>query len=188
MCILDIPFVILDVETTGLNAKRDRVTEIALLRIEDCKVVAEWQSLINPTIDISDEIFKFTGISNQLVAKAPIFLNTIEILKSYLKGAIVLAHNASFDKGFLVEEFSRADNHFNNDMLCTVELSRVLFPQEKRHNLDSLIDRHGLQVGSRHRAMGDVQLVWQWLTKMKEQIAPEILDKSVEYALKKSNR
>ena len=53
MCILDIPFVILDVETTGLNAKRDRVTEIALLRIEDCKVVAEWQSLINPTIDIS---------------------------------------------------------------------------------------------------------------------------------------
>ncbi len=188
MSILNSPLVILDVETTGLNARKDRVTEVALLRIESGQIVAEWQSLVNPTIEISDEIFQFTGISNKMVAGAPKFQSVIEVLKPYLKDAIVVAHNASFDKSFLLEEFRLANNQFTNNMLCTDELSRLLFPLEKRHNLDSIIARHDLQVEFRHRAMGDVHLVWQWLGKMIIQKTFVELNDAVEKAFKKSNR
>ncbi|MDP2247818.1 MAG: 3'-5' exonuclease [Nitrosomonadales bacterium] len=188
MSLLNAPLVILDLETTGLDCKAQRVTEIALLRIEDGSVVATWQSLINPTIRIPQDNFEFTGISDAMVASAPIFPEVIDLLNGYLADAVVVAHNASFDRGFLAEEFSRADRVFDKQMLCTVELSRLLFPLEKRHNLDSIIYRHNLHVESRHRAMGDVQLVWQWLQKMMQQTDSGELNIALDRAFSKSNR
>lgn len=188
MSLLNSPLVILDLETTGLDSKAQRVTEIALLRIEEGSVVATWQSLINPTIRIPQDNFEFTGISDAMVASAPIFPEVIESLNGYLNDAVVVAHNASFDRSFLVEEFRRAGRIFDKQMLCTVALSRLLFPLEKRHNLDSIIYRHNLQVESRHRAMGDVQLVWQWLQKMMQQTDAGELNVALDRAFTKSNR
>lgn len=188
MSLLNSPLVILDLETTGLDSKTQRVTEIALLRIESGLVVNTWQSLINPSIPIPQDNFEFTGISNQMVASAPLFHEVLDELDDYLDGAVVVAHNASFDRGFLVEEFKRAGRIFDKSMLCTVELSRLLFPMEKRHNLDSIIYRHNLHVESRHRAMGDVQLVWQWLQKMMQQQDADELNVALDRAFSKSNR
>lgn len=187
MSLLNSPLVILDLETTGLDARSNRVTEIALLRIEKGIVVETWQSLVNPTIEIAKDNFEITGISNAMVANAPVFSEVLEPLKSYLEGAVVVAHNASFDRGFLRQEYNRAGCSFDKQMLCTVELSRLLFPSEKRHNLDSIIYRHNLQVESRHRAMGDVQLVWQWLQKMIQQIETISLNAALNLAFSKSN-
>jgi DNA polymerase-3 subunit epsilon len=188
MSLLNSPLVILDLETTGLDSKTQRVTEIALLRIESGIVVNTWQSLVNPCIPIPQANFEFTGISNHMVESAPLFHEVLDELGAYLDGAVVVAHNASFDRGFLIEEFKRAGQVFDKSMLCTVELSRLLFPLEKRHNLDSIIYRHNLQVESRHRAMGDVQLVWQWLQKMMQQQDANELNIALDRAFSKSNR
>lgn len=188
MSLLNSPLVILDLETTGLDSRSNRVTEIALLRIEKGVVVKTWQSLVNPTIEISQDNFEITGISNAMVVSAPVFSEVLETLKSYLDDAVVVAHNASFDRGFLIQEYNRAGCNFDKEMLCTVELSRLLFPLEKRHNLDSIIYRHNLQVENRHRAMGDVQLVWQWLQKMIQQIETISLNAALNLAFSKSNR
>jgi DNA polymerase III subunit epsilon len=188
MSLLGSPLVILDLETTGLDCKTQRVTEIALIRIESGAVVETWQSLINPGIPIPQDNFEFTGISNAMVASAPPFHAVLDMLAQYLDGAVVVAHNASFDRSFLVEEFKRARCLFDHPMLCTVELSRLLFPTEKRHNLDSIIYRHNLQVESRHRAMGDVQLVWQWLQKMIRQQDADALNLALDRAFDKTNR
>lgn len=188
MSLLSSPLVILDLETTGLDSKMQRVTEIALFRVESGSVVETWQSLINPSIPIPQDNFEFTGISNAMVATAPLFHQVLDELAAYLDGAVVVAHNASFDRSFLVEEFKRAGRVFDKPMLCTVELSRLLFPMEKRHNLDSIIYRHNLHVESRHRAMGDVQLVWQWLQKMVQQQDANELNVALDRAFSKSNR
>ena len=86
-----------------------------------------------------------------------------EISQSYRE----VAHNARFDYGFLRHEFERAGLRFQAKTLCTVKLSRRLYPQYARHNLDSLIDRHGLKFdchdSARHRALGDARAVWQFL-------------------------
>jgi DNA polymerase-3 subunit epsilon len=188
MSFLRSPLVILDLETTGLDSRTQRVTEIALLRIEEGRVVATWQSLINPTIRIPQDNFELTGISDAMVASAPVFSEVIPLLNDHLNDAVVVAHNASFDRGFLQEEFRRAACVFDKPMLCTVELSRLLFPLEKRHNLDSIIYRHNLHVENRHRAMGDVQLVWQWLQKMMQQTDADELNVALDRAFTISNR
>lgn len=188
MSLLHSPWVILDLETTGLDSRTQRVTEIALIRVESGTVVDTWQSLINPTIAIPQDNFEFTGISNAMVASAPLFHMVLDELAVYLDGAVVVAHNASFDRSFLVEEFKRAGRVFAQPMLCTVELSRLLFPMEKRHNLDSIIYRHNLHVESRHRAMGDVQLIWQWLQKMLQQQDTDDLNVALNRAFSESNR
>ncbi|MFP3615910.1 3'-5' exonuclease, partial [Paraburkholderia sp. SIMBA_050] len=94
-----------------------------------------------------------TGISDDMVRDAPSFASLAPTLFERLDGKLFVAHNASFDRGFLRAEFERAGIAFNPDVLCTVRLSRALFPREARHGLDALIDRHGLVPAARHRAL-----------------------------------
>jgi DNA polymerase-3 subunit epsilon len=82
--------------------------------------------------------------------------------------------------GFLKNEFKRAGHDFRATVLCTVKLSRKLFPQHARHNLDSLIERHGLSVSSRHRALGDAQLIHQFWQRLQSAVAPETLAEVVK--------
>jgi DNA polymerase-3 subunit epsilon len=100
------------------------------------------------------------------VADAPSFADVAEEVLERLEGRLFIAHNARFDYGFLKNEFKRAGHDFRATVLCTVKLSRKLFPQHARHNLDSLIERHGLSVSSRHRALGDAQLIHQFWQRL----------------------
>src|SRR5690606_19459386 len=90
-------------------------------------------------------------------ADAPVFSEVREMLREKLRGAIFVAHNARFDYGFIKSEFRRLKEPFSARVLCTVKLSRTLYPQFRRHGMDALIARHGLVSVERHRAMGDVQ-------------------------------
>jgi len=126
-------------------------------------VVSEWSTLVNPGENIPPAIQALTGITNAMVADAPAFEDLASDLYERLDGRVLVAHNARFDYGFLRREFERAGLRFQARTLCTVKLSRRLYPGQARHNLDSLIDRHKLQCGARHRAMGDAQAVWQFL-------------------------
>lgn len=162
----DLPLAFVDLETTGTSATSDRITEIGIVRCMG-RHMSEWSSLVNPQTRIPPFIEDLTGISNQMVADAPLFEDLATTVLDLLEGHVFVAHNARFDHGFLKNEFRRLGFEFGPDVLCTVRLSRHLHPGFARHNLDSLIERHQLTVSSRHRALGDARLIWQFWEKLR---------------------
>ncbi|MDO5640115.1 MAG: exonuclease domain-containing protein [Neisseria sp.] len=161
---LGLPVVVVDLETTGGNMYQDRVTEVALLRFEKGQVAGHrW--LVNPEQPISAFITRLTGIDDGMVADAPRFADIAPELLPLLRGALVVAHNSRFDYTFLRHEFRRAGMDFAAPALCTVQLSRRLYPQFFKHNLDSIIERFGIATASRHRAMDDVLALVAFLEK-----------------------
>lgn len=157
-------FAFLDLETTGGSSGHDRITEIGIRFWRDGQVIDEWQTLVNPQCRIPAYIERFTGITNEMVADAPLFEAVADELRERLKGCIFVAHNARFDYGFIKSEFRRLAQPFSAKVLCTVKLSRRLYPEHRRHNMDALIERHGLQQVQRHRAMGDVAAMMEFFT------------------------
>lgn len=156
-------YVLLDLETTGGNPLECRITEIAAVRVENGQEMARWSTLVNPGTRIPPMIQGLTGISDAMVADAPPFEEVGAALLKLLNGAVLVAHNVRFDHGFLLQEYARMDVALRVKTLCTVRLSRKLYPQHKGHGLDAIMQRHGLTTLSRHRAMGDVDLVQGFL-------------------------
>jgi DNA polymerase-3 subunit epsilon len=159
------PIVFVDLETTGGSASEDRITEIGLVEISR-EGVSTWSSLVDPQQAIPPFIERLTGITGAMVRGAPTFDTLAEPLARRLEGKLFAAHNARFDYGFLKSEFRRVGISFSADVLCTVRLSRALFPSEPRHGLDALIARHALQPSGRHRALSDADLLWQFWQKL----------------------
>jgi len=169
--------VFVDLETTGGNAARDRITEVGMVRIRDGELIEEWSSLVNPERPIPAYIEAFTGISSEMVADAPRFAEIAALLLQKLQGAVFVAHNARFDYSFLRSEFLRTDRHFSAKVLCTVKLSRRLFPEFVRHNLDAVMERNGLTCDARHRALGDAKVLRDfWLKLRREVPLPRLAD------------
>ena len=160
--LLEAPLAIVDLETTGGRPAEDRVTEIAVLEVEDFEVKREWSTLVNPGRGIPGAIQALTGITQEMVEGAPRFGELAAALHERLAGRVFVAHNARFDYGFLRREFERAGIRFHARTLCTVRLSRRLY-RAGGHSLDDLIARHGLRCSARHRAMGDAEAAWHFL-------------------------
>jgi DNA polymerase-3 subunit epsilon len=177
--LFDAPLAIVDLETTGAHPAWHRVTEIAVVEVQDGEVVSEWSTLVNPRSLIPPAIQALTGITNAMVADAPLFEDLAAGLYERLCGRVFVAHNARFDYGFLRHEFERAGLRFQARTLCTVKLSRRLYPGHARHNLDSLIDRHQLRCDARHRALGDAQAVWHFLRVAAEERGSTLLQETV---------
>jgi DNA polymerase-3 subunit epsilon len=171
-----------DIETSGSTPGRDGITEVAVITWDD-GVVERWSSLVNPQRSIPEFIQGLTGISNEMVADAPLFEELVPELKRRLAGRVFVAHNARFDYAFIKQGFLAAGEDLRAPTLCTVKLSRKLFPKEARHNLDALTARHGLQAQGRHRAMADADLLLQFWQILMRDIAPEELDAAVHELL-----
>ncbi len=155
------PLAFVDLETTGSNASLDRITEIGVILVDDTGV-EEWTSLVHPGCRIPAFIQSLTGISDDMVADAPPFEDLAPRLHQMLEGRLFIAHNARFDYGFLKQSFRRAGSDFRVQTLCTVRLSRALYPGHRHHNLDALIARHDLIISDRDRALGDARLIHQF--------------------------
>ena len=164
--ILEETFAIVDIETTGGSALRDRITEIAIISMQGWREIGRWSSLVNPGRHIPGYIQTLTGISNKMVEDAPAFSELADEVFELLDGKVFVAHNVRFDYGFLRNAFSLSGISFSAPMLCTVKLSRALYPANRRHNLDSVIRHHGLDCEERHRAMGDSEVLLQFLRKI----------------------
>ena len=174
--ILPRDLVFVDLETTGGNAAFHRITEVGIVRMQDDRVVEEWSSLVNPECRIPAYIEAFTGITNEMVAGAPRFSDlaaqVLEKLRSPTpESPIFVAHNARFDYSFLRTEFRRLDVHFSAKVLCTVKLSRRLFPEYPRHSLDAVMERHRLTCAARHRALGDARVLGDFWSKLRSEIS-----------------
>ncbi|OAI20991.1 ethanolamine utilization protein [Methylomonas koyamae] len=180
------PLAFVDLETTGATATKDRITEIGIVLVDE-DGVREWNQLVNPQTRIPLFIEQMTGISNEMVAQMPSFAQVAGEVAELLEGRLFIAHNARFDYGFLKNEFSRIGLTFRPQVLCTVKLSRALYPQFHRHNLDSLIERHGLQAKDRHRALADAQLIHQFWTQACEQFSEIVVDQAAQRLVGRSS-
>lgn len=159
---------IVDVETTGGSAATNRLIEIGIIRIEDGIEVRRFQSLIQPGQSVPIFVQNLTGISDRDLESAPIFEDIADEVELCLKDALFIGHNVRFDYDFVRYEFRRLGRRFVAPTLCSARLSRVLFPEHKRHNLSEIVERHGLSVSSRHRALDDAQAVWDFFRKSVE--------------------
>ncbi|TMP27751.1 DNA polymerase III subunit epsilon [Pseudoalteromonas rubra] len=154
-------YVVIDVETTGGKKEFDRITEIAMVRIVDGKVVKRWQSLINPLRRIPKYITELTGISNEMVADAPLFSDVAQQVEDFMQDAIFVAHNVNFDMGFIKAEFARIDQVFQKPKLCTVQLGRKWLPGMKSYALNKICAELGITLTQHHRAMADAEATAQ---------------------------
>jgi DNA polymerase-3 subunit epsilon len=176
---VDTSVVFVDLETTGGSLSDHRITEIGVVEAGP-HGVSRWSTLVNPRQPIPPFIQQLTGITDEMVRDAPTFEAIAAELFERLDGRLFAAHNAGFDRGFLRSEFKRAGFAFNPDVLCTVRLSRALFPEEKRHGLDALIERHELVPLARHRALADADLLWQFWRTLHGRWPIDVLREQIE--------
>lgn len=173
------PLVFIDLETTGANFANDRIIEIGLIEV-DANGAREWSTLVNPETSVSSFITGLTGIDTPMVSAAPRFEEIASLVAEKLHGRLFIAHNARFDYGFIKREFKRLGIDFRAPTLCTVKLSRKLFPMHHRHNLDTLVERHGVSVGERHRALADARVLWELWQRWHQALPAETIRNAVD--------
>ena len=177
------PLVFVDLETTG-GLGVHRITEIGVVEVGPAGVT-QWSSLVNPQQPIPFFIQQLTGISDSMVRDAPTFDVIAHDLLARLDGRLFVAHNARFDHGFLRSEFKRHGIRFQPDVLCTVQLSRAIYPTERRHGLDALIERHALVPFARHRALADADLLWQFWQHLHNAHSADILRGHIDQVMRR---
>lgn len=173
------PLAFVDIETNGGSVSDGKITEIAII-CYDGTTVSTFTSLINPESSVPAYIQQLTGISNDMLKNAPVFAEVAETIRQKLDGHIFVAHNVRFDYSFIKNAFKRLNIVFKAPLLCTVKLSRKLYPQYQRHGLDQLIQRHQLQISARHRAYDDAHAIMQFWQIIERTFTPEHLAKAVK--------
>lgn len=150
-------YVVFDLETTGLSPKNDMITEIGGVKIENGVVVDEFSQLINPQRPIPAKIVSITGITDDMVKDKPTINEVLPEFENFIKDSVLVAHNASFDMGFLREQFSGINKSIKNPVLDTLELTRTLFPQLKSHRLNVVAKHLDVSLINHHRAVDDAK-------------------------------
>jgi DNA polymerase-3 subunit epsilon len=152
----DIIFVVVDVETTGLNPIDDRITEIAMMKVKNGILLDEFSTLINPLVTIPANIITMTGIDNLMVADAPTAREVTPFIAEFLGDSVFVAHNAPFDWGFVYHTAYRERGvDLSNPQLCTVKLSRKILPHLYSKSLGPVTSALNITIPERHRASGD---------------------------------
>ncbi|MBJ7880870.1 exonuclease domain-containing protein [Gelidibacter salicanalis] len=147
-------YTIIDVETTG---RGNKITEISIFKYDGEKVVDEFTSLVNPESLIPDYITALTGIDDAMVADAPTFAEISEAILAITEDTIFVAHNVNFDYNVIRTEFKAIGGDFRRRKLCTVRLSRALFPGFRSYSLGKLCATMEIDLVDRHRARGDAE-------------------------------
>ncbi len=155
------PLAFVDIETTGASPLVDRAIEIGIVRVEG-ENVREFSTLLDPDLPLPPFISELTGIDARALASAPSFYEVKDEVAELLEGCLFVAHNARFDFAFLKHEFKRYDMPFSPKQLCTVKLSRKLFPSFRKHDLSSIIERYNIECSARHRALDDARVLWDF--------------------------
>jgi DNA polymerase III subunit epsilon len=148
---------VVDVETTGGSFQRGhRVTEVAVVRVEGGRITDRFEALVNPQRPIPPRIQALTGITDEMVAGAPSFESVARAVADRLRDRIFVAHNVSFDWGFVSGELEATPGGTpDGDRLCTVRMGRLLVPGLRSYSLDPLTRHFGIHIDGRHRAGGD---------------------------------
>ena len=161
-------YVVVDVETTGGRPGLHRVTEIGAVKIKNGEIVDEWSSLINPQRSIPRNITRITGISQEMVANAPIFAEVVESFTEFMGDAIFAAHNVNFDYGFINAEYQMVDRQFHHPKICTCASMRKLYPGHDSYSLKNLCREYEIDLNTHHRALCDARAAAELLCLINE--------------------
>ena len=155
---LDDTFVVFDIETTGLSKETESITEIGAVKVVDGKIIDRFSTFVNPERPIPAEITKLTGITNEMVADAPVITEILPRFLEFCQDAVLVAHNANFDTGFIrLNAERKCGIEVKNTVLDTLELSRSLLPELKKHKLDIICEQLGVSLEGHHRAVNDAE-------------------------------
>jgi DNA polymerase-3 subunit epsilon len=163
-----LPFVVIDLETTGGSALFDRVMEVAAIRMQNGVVQDRLECLVEPGMPIPPFVTRITGINANLVRGKPAFDTLLPDLRRLMEGAVLVAHNVAFDGSFLASAFKRVNTPWEGDRLCTLRLARRLIPGLHSYRLDSLCAFLGFPFVQRHRAGPDAEATLQVLRHLLE--------------------
>ncbi|MFI5154495.1 MAG: PolC-type DNA polymerase III, partial [Chitinophagales bacterium] len=148
-------FAIVDIETTGGYAANNGITEIAIVLHDGKTEIGRFESLVNPRQPVPRYIQALTGINDKMLADAPGFEEIAPTVFDYLKDSVFLAHNVNFDYSFVKFQLEAAGYELNSKKLCTVRLSRKIFPGLPSYSLGNLCRQFNIPNFQRHRAGGD---------------------------------
>lgn len=164
-------YVVVDVETTGGHGEHHRVTEVGAVKVQGGEIVGRFETLIDPQRSIPGGITRLTGITQAMVANAPVFADVADELAAFLEGAIFVAHNVDFDYGFLGREFRRLGRPFRYPKLCTCASMRKLYPGHRSYSLAALCAAYDIELRQHHRALADAQAAAELLLLVNERRA-----------------
>ena len=180
-------YAFVDTETTGYHPGKDRIIEIAIIRVENGKIVDEFKSLINPNAYVSPFIQNYTNISPDELEFAPEFYEIADRVEEILRDAVFVAHNVNFDLSHIRAEFRRIDRQFSNPYFCTVRLSRILYPKMGKHNLSRVIEYFGFDCENRHRAYDDAYVLHQFVNHAKKDLGEDAVNDAILKCIENSN-
>lgn len=167
----NINVVVIDFETTGLSPNLgERTIEVGAVLVRNNKIIDRFQSLMNPGKRIPAFIENYTGISNKMLSVAPSVSEVMLELKKFIGEDHLVAHNASFDSRFLDAEFERIKHKRKNQFICSLLMSRRIYPDAPNHKLETLVRYKNLQTdGVHHRALADAEMTAHlWMSLVEE--------------------
>ncbi len=177
---LENDFVVFDIETTGLKTGIDRITEIGAVKVSGGNVTDRWSTFVNPGMPIPQKIVSLTGITDEMVADAPKIEEILPEFLEFCKGAVLVAHNAQFDTGFIKHDAKRLGLSYDFTSLDTMTLARAMYPELKNHRLDTLTKFHNVVLENHHRAVNDAKATADVFVKMLSELKEKGIEKLSE--------
>lgn len=170
-------YAIVDIETTGYNNPCNNITEIAIILFDGEKTIDTFQSFVNPQTPINPYVTRLTGISNEMVKNAPSFAEIAQKVWNLTENAVFVAHSVNFDYGMIRNEYKSFGSDFKRKKMCTVRLSRKIFPGYNSYSLGNICASLNIPINDRHRAMGDAEATVKLFKKCIENDTENILEK-----------
>ncbi len=166
-------FCVFDIETTGLSFLNDKITEIGAVIVKNGEIIDRYDTFVNPKISIPKNIVELTGITDEMVKDAREIKDVLPEFFNFVGDRILVAHNASFDTGFIRRACEECEMEFNLTYLDTVALSKYVNPELKRHKLDVIAEHYHLGEFNHHRACDDAEMLGNILMHMFEKLKSE---------------
>ena len=167
---LDDVYVVFDIETTGFSSVKDKIIEIGAVKVKDGKIIDRYSTFVNPEIPIPFEITKLTSITDMMVMEYPTIEEILPQFLEFVDGAVLVAHNAGFDVGFIKENCARLEIHQKIISVDTVALARVLLPTLSRYKLNIVAKALGISLENHHRAVDDAAATAEIFVKFIEML------------------
>lgn len=166
-------YVAVDLETTGIGAKKEKITEIGMVKVRNGRVVETYHTLVNPHREIPEEIVKLTGIRDDMVKDAPDIETVIEDVLAFCEGFPLLGHQLMFDYGFLVQAAVNRKLKFQKEGIDTLKLCRQFMPAEEKKNLSAACAYFGIRPETAHRALSDAMAAHLLYEELKRRFGTE---------------
>ncbi len=176
--LLDDTYIVFDVETTGLSAVYNTIIELAAVKVKNGEIIERFESFANPHEKLTNTIIELTGITDDMLVDAPEIDDVLRDFKAWIGEDILVAHNASFDMGFINAGFRKIGlTDATNPVIDTLELARFLYPEMKNHRLNTLCKKFDIELVSHHRAIYDAEATGFLLWKL----VKDCIEREIEY-------